>query len=213
MVAMNKLVVYVTEAGKIPFEDWFNGLDTAAALKVRTALARIETGNLGDVKPVGQGVSERRITFGPGYRVYFGKDGDTLVILLCGGTKKRQSKDIEQAAKRKATDMPLTKDFKDTIKARAERDPEFRAGLFREAIEAMLSDDLETGKVLLRDYVNATVGFEALAQDMDKDPKSLMRMLSAKGNPRADNLLAMVSRLKQREGVSFSITQNTEFRA
>jgi len=85
--------------------------------------------------------------------------------------------------------MPLTKDFKVSIKARAERDPEFRAGLFREAIEAMLSDDLETGKVLLRDYVNATVGFEALAQDMNKDPKSLMRMLSAKGNPRADNLL------------------------
>jgi len=107
--------------------------------------------------------------------------------------------------------MPLTKDCKDTIKTRAERDPEFRAGLFREAIEAMLSDDLETGKVLLRDYVNATVGFEALTQDMD--PKSLMRMLSAKGNPRADNLLAMISRLKQREDVSFSITQSTKFRA
>ena len=106
--------------------------------------------------------------------------------------------------------MPLTKDFKETIKARAERDPEFRVGLFREAIEAMLSDDLETGKVLLRDYVNATVGFETLAEDMDKDPKSLMRMLSAKGNPRADNLLAMVSRLKQREGVSFSISIYTE---
>ncbi|MEP5728147.1 MAG: transcriptional regulator [Sulfitobacter sp.] len=109
--------------------------------------------------------------------------------------------------------MPLTKNFKDTIKARAERDPEFRVGLFREAVEAMLSDDLETGKVLLRDYVNATVGFEALAQDMDKDPKSLMRMLSAKGNPRADNLLAMVSRLKQREGMAFSIVPDTEFRA
>ena len=109
--------------------------------------------------------------------------------------------------------MPLTRDFKDTIKARAERDPEFRVGLFREAIEAMFSDDLATGKVLLRDYVNATVGFETLAEDMDKDPKSLMRMLSAKGNPRADNLLAMVSRLKQREGVSFSITQKTEFHA
>jgi putative addiction module killer protein len=92
-----ELVVYVTEEGKAPFEDWFNKIDTAVALKVRTALARIETGNLGDVKPVGQGVSERRITFGPGYRVYFGQDGDTLVILLCGGTKKRQSKDIEQA--------------------------------------------------------------------------------------------------------------------
>ncbi|OSQ55048.1 addiction module protein [Marivita cryptomonadis] len=94
---MAKLVVYVTETGKAPFDDWFAKLDTAAALKVRTVLARIETGNLGDVKPIGQGVSERRITFGPGYRVYFGQDGDKLVILLCGGTEKRQSKDIEQA--------------------------------------------------------------------------------------------------------------------
>lgn len=94
---MIELVVYETEEGKSPFEDWFNNLDTAAALKVRTVLARIETGNMGDVKPVGQGVSERRITFGPGYRVYFGQDGQKLVILLCGGTKKRQSKDIEQA--------------------------------------------------------------------------------------------------------------------
>lgn len=94
---MNKLVVYVTDEGKAPFDDWFNKLDTPAALKVRTALARIEAGNLGDVKPVGQGVSERRITFGAGYRIYFGQDGDRLVILLCGGTKKRQSNDIEQA--------------------------------------------------------------------------------------------------------------------
>jgi putative addiction module killer protein len=94
---MIELVIYVTEDGKAPFGDWFDGLDVAAALKVRTALARIETGNLGDVKPVGQGVSERRIPFGPGYRVYFGQDGDKLVILLCGGTKKRQSKDIAQA--------------------------------------------------------------------------------------------------------------------
>ena len=97
LILMVDLVVYVTEEGKAPFDDWFHKLDTAAALKVRNALARIETGNLGDVKPVGQGVSERRITFGPGYRVYFGQDGDRLVILLCGGTKKRQSKDIEQA--------------------------------------------------------------------------------------------------------------------
>ena len=167
-------------------------------------------------------MSERRITFGPGYRVYFGQDGYKLVILLCGGTKKCQSKDIEQAkafwdnyknGNRKETDMPLTKDFKETIKARAECDPEFRVGLFREAIEAMLSDDLETGKGLLGDYVNATVGFETLVEDMQKVPKSLMRMLSAKGNPRADNLLAMVARLKQREGVSFSLTPNNGLHA
>lgn len=109
--------------------------------------------------------------------------------------------------------MALTRSFKETIKARAERDPEFRMGLFREAIEAMLSDDLETGKVLLRDYVNATVGFETLAHDMQKDPKSLMRMLSAKGNPRADNLLAMVSKLKQREGVQLSVQPTGELHA
>ncbi len=94
---MTELVIYITEAGKAPFADWFDRLDTAAALKVRTALARIETGNFGDVKPVGEGVSERRITFGPGYRVYFGQDGDKLVILLCGGTKRRQAQDIKQA--------------------------------------------------------------------------------------------------------------------
>ena len=92
-----ELAIYVKEDDKAPFEEWFDDLDVSAALKVRTALARIEIGNLGDVKPVGQGVLDRRIPFGPGYRVYFGRDGDTLMILLCGGTKKRQSKDIAQA--------------------------------------------------------------------------------------------------------------------
>ena len=88
---------YETEEGSCPFADWFDGIDARAAVKVRTAIARIETGNFGDVKSVGGGVSERRIDFGPGYRVYFGRDGDALVILLVGGTKKRQQKDIEQA--------------------------------------------------------------------------------------------------------------------
>ncbi|MHA1566830.1 MAG: type II toxin-antitoxin system RelE/ParE family toxin, partial [Alphaproteobacteria bacterium] len=68
-----------------------------AALKIRTAIARMENGNFSNSKPVGQGVSEYRLDFGPGYRIYFGKDGDKLVILLGGGTKKRQSRDIETA--------------------------------------------------------------------------------------------------------------------
>jgi putative addiction module killer protein len=72
---MCEVVVYVTEEGRSPFDEWFEALDTQAALKVTTAIARSEAGNLGDVKPVGQGVSERRITFGPGYRLYFGQDG------------------------------------------------------------------------------------------------------------------------------------------
>ena len=94
---MLSLRVYEKDNGFCPFSDWFDGLDAQAAAKVTTALARMETGNLGDVKSVGDGVSERRISFGPGYRIYFGQDGAEIVILLCGGTKKRQSKDIKTA--------------------------------------------------------------------------------------------------------------------
>ncbi len=101
--------------------------------------------------------------------------------------------------------MALTRDFKDTIQARAQRDPAFRRGLFQEAIEAFLSNDTETGKLLLRDYVNATVGFEKLGAELDKSPKSLMRMLSSQGNPRADNLFAVVGHLRKQEGVAFTM--------
>ena len=93
---MIAVVQYETASGACPFADWFEGPDARAAAKVRTAVARIETGNFGDVKPVGEGVSERRIDFGPGYRMYFGQDGQQLVILLAGGTKKRQQRDIAQ---------------------------------------------------------------------------------------------------------------------
>ena len=94
---MIEIVQYETEEGACPFADWFESLDTRAALKMRTALARMEAGNFGDVKPVGEGVVERRIDVGPGYRIYFGRDGDELVILLVGGTKKRQQRDIDRA--------------------------------------------------------------------------------------------------------------------
>jgi DNA-binding phage protein len=99
--------------------------------------------------------------------------------------------------------MVLTRAFRDTIQARAQRDPAFRRGLFEEAIEAFLSNNTEAGKLLLRDYVNATLGFEKLGADLDKSPKSLMRMLSTKGNPRADNLFAVVGHLRKQEGGHF----------
>ncbi len=83
--------------GESPFEDWFADLDAAAAAKVSVAMARLEQGNLSNVKGVGAGVLEYRIDWGPGYRVYFGRDGDVLVILLTGGTKRRQQRDIEAA--------------------------------------------------------------------------------------------------------------------
>ena len=88
---------YVDDRGRSPFGRWFDGLDAGAAAKVRTALARMESGNLSNVKGVGSGVLERRLHIGPGYRVYFARDGDTLIVLLGGGTKERQQRDIEDA--------------------------------------------------------------------------------------------------------------------
>ncbi len=101
--------------------------------------------------------------------------------------------------------MPLTRDFKSTVKARAERDPEFRIGLLQEAVAAFIHGETDLGKVLLRDYVNATVGFEELAETLGKTPKSLMRMLSSSGNPRSDNLFAIIAHLQANEGISFEV--------
>lgn len=101
--------------------------------------------------------------------------------------------------------MALTRAFRDTVKDRAIRDREFRVGLLREAVEALLRGDLDEGKILLRDYVNATVGFEKLAEATHKNPKSLMRMLSSEGNPRAENLLAVIAELQRSEGIALAV--------
>ncbi len=91
---------YLEVDGTSPFAAWFATVDATAAAKITVVLARIEQGNLSNVKGVGEGVLEYRLDFGPGYRVYFGRDGDVLVILLAGGTKKRQQLDIEAAQAR-----------------------------------------------------------------------------------------------------------------
>lgn len=88
---------YLDQAGRSPYAEWFDSLDAHAAAKVAVAITRMAQGNFSNVKGVGGGVIECRIHFGPGYRVYFGKDGERVVILLGGGTKKRQQNDIEMA--------------------------------------------------------------------------------------------------------------------
>ena len=88
---------YVDSAGRSPFSKWLRGLNVHAAAKVTTALERIADGNLSNVKSVGAGLLEYRIDFGAGYRLYFGRDGDRLVILIGGGTKRRQQADINAA--------------------------------------------------------------------------------------------------------------------
>ena len=95
-----QILEFLDAAGSSPFAGWFDGLDPQAAAKVTVALARIEQGNLSNVKTVGAGVLEYRIDFGPGYRLYFGRQGEILVILLGGGTKSRQQRDIATAQDR-----------------------------------------------------------------------------------------------------------------
>jgi DNA-binding phage protein len=101
--------------------------------------------------------------------------------------------------------MALTRDFKETIRARVARDPKFRKELLREGIECMLTGDIATAKTILRDYINATVGFAELAEATHIPSKSLMRMLGPSGNPRADNLFVVVSFLQRHEGVRFQL--------
>jgi len=97
ILRMITLEVYTTEDGKQPFIKWMEGIDRQARRRVTIALERLEDGNTGALKSVGDGVHEIRLTYGPGYRVYLGQRGQTLVILLHGGTKHRQSDDIAKA--------------------------------------------------------------------------------------------------------------------
>jgi DNA-binding phage protein len=101
--------------------------------------------------------------------------------------------------------MPLTRDFKETIRARAARDPKFRKELLGEGVEWMLGGDTATAKTILRDYINATVGFAEVAEATHIPSKSLMRMLGPTGNPHAENLFEIVSFLQEREGVRLRV--------
>ena len=102
--------------------------------------------------------------------------------------------------------MALTRDFKLTVAARAQRDPKFRQALFTEAITAYLAGDTLTGKAVLRDLVNATVGFEGLAAEVKKPSKSLHRMLAPRGNPSTENFFGIVSALQKKTHLKLRVT-------
>ena len=102
--------------------------------------------------------------------------------------------------------MALTRDFKETVQSRALRDPAFREGLLKEGVECLLSGDVYAGKILLRDYINATIGFEQLGSLTNKSPKSLMRMFGPAGNPQARNLFEVIGHAQRHEGVQLQVT-------
>ena len=102
--------------------------------------------------------------------------------------------------------MALTRDFKITIQERVQSDPEFRVGLLTQAAECLLNNEINVAKALLRDYVNATLGFKQLGALMGKKPQSLMRMLSDNGNPRLANISELVSSLRKNEGIELHVS-------
>ncbi len=102
--------------------------------------------------------------------------------------------------------MPLTRDFKQTVQARLTRDPAYRKELLREGVECLLSGDLETGKAILRDYINSTIGFEELSEMTHTPAKSLMRMFGPNGNPQARNLFEVIAQLQRAEGLQFQLS-------
>ena len=101
--------------------------------------------------------------------------------------------------------MVLTRHFKETIQARLQSDRGFRQELLKEGIDSLLGGEVEIAKAVLRDYINATIGFQELGVQTGKSPKSLMRMLSTEGNPGTQNLFSIIVCLRKHEGVQFKV--------
>jgi putative addiction module killer protein len=112
MITIITVYEYLDERGRSPFRDWLDAVDKATRARIHTRIWRFETGNLGDHRHVGGGVWEARLDFGPGYRVYFGKQGVDVILLLVGGDKSTQTQDIERAQERWAAHVKEKRDGK-----------------------------------------------------------------------------------------------------
>jgi putative addiction module killer protein len=158
-VEPRQLKMLVLGTGRCPFEDWYRSIrDTTTRVRIRTRLVRIRNGNFGDCKPVGQGVNELRLDFGPGYRVYYVEVDEVIVVLLVGGDKSSQSSDIKRAQELWVEYKDVLKDFND-IFADELRDPEFVAAHLDEA----LHDGLSTFLVAMQDVAKANGGMTLLS--------------------------------------------------
>jgi putative addiction module killer protein len=201
---------YQNSSGTSPFEKWFAALNPLAAAKAIMALVRVASGNTCKVRSLGSGLAEVKVDFGPGYRVYFGRDGAALILLLGGSTRKRHGDDIAVARDRWHDYQTRKRGDKchraGTLKYLcAHADGGLRGALMQETANAFLSGEVAAGKAVLRDYIHATVGFDAVARAMRKSPKSLMRMLGPEGNPRASNLFAIFRFLQAKERIRLAV--------
>jgi len=211
------VVEYVREDGSNPYRAWFDSLHAQAAAKVATAVVRLELGNLSRLKWIGSIASNgdratvsisgrtgtschparRRHEAAPAGRHRAGKGDVGGIQDAEGGSGKAASQEVNGVA--------LTQDFKQTVVDRVRRDPEFAKALLDEAATLFLNGEADTARLVLRDLVNATVGFEALAAETAKPPKSLHRMLSKNGNPTMDNLAAILRVVRKKLGVEMQV--------
>ena len=203
---------FLDERGRSPFGLWFEALEPMAAVKVMTAITRMSLGNLSNAKVWGKAcwntgsITDRDIA-----SILAGM---ATALSFCSQAARRSgSRPISKrrmpagrnTGSGRQAEMALTRDFKQTVRDRAQSDPAFRAVLLSEAIELLLSGDVETGRALLRDYINATIGFVELGKKSGLPPKSLMRMFGSAGNPRADNLFAVIRLLQDETGVQIAV--------
>ncbi|WP_442581768.1 helix-turn-helix domain-containing transcriptional regulator [Mesorhizobium sp. ASY16-5R] len=210
------LEVYEDDLVRRPFEEWFDKLPAAHAAKVTTALFRLgarTSGRTEACRPRCPGMADRLGTWHPDlprlrwfetHYIAGRRDQEPTAIGYrpvagpLGGLQASQTVEGVKA-------MALSRSFKETVRARAERDPEFRAALLGEAVEAFAAGEADVGKALMRDYINATVGFDQLGEAVSIDPKNLMRMFGPRGNPRLGNLSAVLRELNRREAVRLKV--------
>jgi putative addiction module killer protein/probable addiction module antidote protein len=189
------IAYYLTEAGGKPFKEWLDGLkDIAARQKVRIRLDRVRLGNLGKNRSVGEGVYELKIVYGPGYRVYYGLDKKTVVLLLLGGDKSSQKRTslrperIGRTIKGERAMVKKTTTYQEDL-IEALKDPREAAAYLNAAME---EGDRELFLLALRNVAEAHGGMAAVSEKAKLNRESMYRMLSKKGNPEIKSILTLL---------------------
>lgn len=190
-----QLRIYRLPDQRVPYIDWLDGLkDRQARQQIQARMGRLRLGNFGQKGSVGEGVQELKVDYGPGYRVYFGLDGQTIVVLLTGGDKSTQDDDIKEAksiganTKRKKR-MP-TIDYSEHLLADLQ-DLDYAAGYLTAALE----EGEDVFLLAVRDVVQAHGGINSLSQATSLNRENLYAMLSKEGNPRLSSLAKILNTL------------------
>ena len=188
-------ILLYREGRSTPFSEWLRSLKDGRAVGiVRARLNRIRLGNFGDCKSVGGGVDELRIDFGPGYRVYYGRDGSLVVVLLCGGNKRTQAATLSQRKRIGGSiwmprTLVSTESYHESL-LESLKNPDEAAQYLNACLE---DDDARVFLLALRDVAEARGGIRALSRDAHLNRESLYRMLSKSGNPSLDSLSAVLN--------------------